>query len=81
MDFAQREARTCVTLDHDFHSHLALTRGDKPSVVLLRVEGLDAARQAELIRSVYDCCEIALKAGAAVSADSKSIRIRHLPLR
>ena len=26
LDFARKSGRTCVTLDHDFHAHLALTR-------------------------------------------------------
>ena len=37
--FAWKQGRTCVTLDHDFHSHLALSRSDGPSVVLVRVKG------------------------------------------
>jgi len=49
--------------------------------VLLRVEGLDAQGQADLIRSVCLQCETALSDGAAVSADCESIRIRRLPLR
>lgn len=51
------------------------------SVVLLRVRGLDAQGQADLIRSVCLQCETALSDGAAVSADRESIRIRRLPLR
>lgn len=61
-----------MTLDHDFHAHLATTGHGKPSVVLLRVQGLDAIGQAELIPSVE---------GAAVSADRDSIRVRRLPLK
>jgi len=81
LDFAQQEGRTCVTLDHDFHVHLALSRAGKPSVVLLRIQGLAAEGQAQLIRSVYDFCAGAVDEGAAVSADERSIRIRRLPLR
>ena len=58
----------CVTLDHDFHAHLAMTGHGQPSVVLLRVQGLDAHGQADLIRSVLIQCEKALSEGAAVSA-------------
>ena len=71
----------CVTLDHDFHKHLATTGQGRPSVVLLRVQGLDAQGQAELIRSVHAQCEDALYEGAAVSADRENVRIRRLPLR
>jgi predicted nuclease of predicted toxin-antitoxin system len=81
LDFARGDSRTCITLDHDFHVHLALSRAGKPSVVLLRVQGLAAEGQAQLIRSVYEVCADAVDEGAAVSADESSIRIRRLPLR
>ena len=49
--------------------------------MLLRVQGLDAIGQAQLIRSVYLQCEAALAEGAAVSADGESIRARRLPIK
>lgn len=81
LEFAGNDSRVCVTLDYDFHAHLASAGKGSPSVVLLRVEGLDAAGQADLIRSVYLQCQTALSEGAAVSADRERIRIRRLPLR
>ena len=81
LEKARAEERTCVTLDHDSHAHLAIARHGHPSVMLLRVQGLDAKGQADLIRSVCAQCETALNEGAAVSADSHSIRVRRLPLR
>jgi predicted nuclease of predicted toxin-antitoxin system len=81
LEVARNDARVCVTLDHDFHSHLASSGNGRPSVVLLRVQSLDAMGQADLIRSVYLQCEAALSEGAAVSADVESVRIRRLPLR
>jgi predicted nuclease of predicted toxin-antitoxin system len=81
MEKARIDERACVTLDHDFHAHLAMTGHGRPSVVLLRVQGLDAQGQADLIRLVYAQCEAALSEGAAVSADRESIRVRRLPLR
>lgn len=68
-------------VDHDFHAHLAMTGHGRPSVVLLRVQGLGAQGQTDLIRLVYAQCEVALSEGAVVSGDGKSIRIRRLPLR
>jgi predicted nuclease of predicted toxin-antitoxin system len=81
LEKARVDEMVCVTLDHDFHAHLAVTGHGRPSVVLLRVQGLDAQGQADLIRSVCVQCEDALSQGAAVSADRESIRIRRLPLR
>jgi predicted nuclease of predicted toxin-antitoxin system len=51
LQFARDDSRVCITLDHDFHAHLALTGHGRPSVVLLRVQGLDGTGQADLIRS------------------------------
>jgi predicted nuclease of predicted toxin-antitoxin system len=81
LEFARNDSRVCVTLDHDFHAHLASAGAGSPSVIFLRVEGLDATGQADLIRSVCLQCETALSEGAAVSADRERIRIRRLPLR
>ena len=81
LQFARDDSRVCVTLDHDFHAHLAATGHGRPSVMLLRVQGLDAAGQAELIRSVYLQCETPLAEGAAVSADGERVRVRRLPLK
>ncbi|MBS1855812.1 MAG: DUF5615 family PIN-like protein [Acidobacteria bacterium] len=81
MEAAKRDLRVCITLDHDFHAHLALTGGGRLSVVLLRVQGLDAKGQADLITTVCRQCESALSEGAAVSADETGIRIRRLPLK
>ena len=81
LQVARDDSRICITLDHDFHAHLAATGHGRPSVVLLRVQGLDAAGQADLIRSVCMQCEAALSEGAAISADRGSVRIRGLPLK
>ncbi len=34
LEFARQRGMACVTLDHDFHSHLALALSAGPSVVL-----------------------------------------------
>jgi predicted nuclease of predicted toxin-antitoxin system len=81
LERARMDGSVCVALGHDFHAHLALTGQGRPSVVLLRAQGLNAQGQADLIRSVLAQCEDALAEGAAVSADRESIRIRRLPLR
>jgi predicted nuclease of predicted toxin-antitoxin system len=42
LEQARKDERVCVTLDHDFHAHLAVSGQGRPSVVLLRVQGLDS---------------------------------------
>ena len=81
LEFARREGRVCITLDHDFHAHLAMARESGPSVVLLRIEGLNAQGQAGVIQAVWERCSEPIAAGAAVSTDGSSIRVRKLPLR
>lgn len=79
--YARAHGRTCVTLDHDFHAHLAMLQSAGPSVVLIRIEGLKALAQISLIHSVWETCGEELAAGAAVSVDAKTIRVCKLPLR
>lgn len=52
VDYARQSGRICVTFDHDFHSHLALTRADGPSIILIRAEGIESTGQSELIKRV-----------------------------
>lgn len=81
LDKARNDGMVCVTLDHDFHMQLALSSNAFPSVILLRVQQLDSAGQADLIQYVCTACEKTLLEGAAISSDGASIRIRRLPLR
>lgn len=81
LDYARQRGLACVTLDHDFHSHLALALSAAPSVVMLRVEGLSAEGQAALVETVWDACGKAIAEGAAVSTDGFAVRYRKLPLR
>jgi predicted nuclease of predicted toxin-antitoxin system len=78
---ARLQNRTCVTLDRDFHAHLAMAGEGRPSVILLRIEGLGAAEQADLIGWIGLPCDAVLTEEAAVTADGRSLRVRRLPLR
>jgi len=64
-----------------FTTHLALAGSNSLSVVLLRIEGLSADRQAELIKAVWQACGDAIAAGAAVSSDGSTVRLHRLPLK
>lgn len=80
LDLARSEARVCVTLDADFHALLALSDAAKPSTVRIRIEGLDARRLAGLLQRTWAIAGEALAAGAAVTVDELSVRVRHLPI-
>ena len=77
---AEQDARVCVTLDADFHTLLALSGATRPSTVRIRIEGLDAARLADLIERVWLQIGRALEQGAVATVDERKIRLRRLPL-
>jgi predicted nuclease of predicted toxin-antitoxin system len=81
LEFARQRGMACVTLDHDFHTHLALALSTSPSVIMLRIEGLTAEGQVALIKAVWAACGEAIAEGAAVSTDGVAVRFRRLPLR
>jgi predicted nuclease of predicted toxin-antitoxin system len=77
---ALEEDRIVVTLDADFHAHLALSHARGPSVIRIRIEGLRAEPLAELLQDVLQQSEEELKSGAMISVQENRIRIRRLPV-
>jgi predicted nuclease of predicted toxin-antitoxin system len=70
-----------VTLDADFHTILATSGATKPSVVRIRIEGLDGAQLARLLAQVCQTAATDLAAGAMVSVTAPNlIRVRSLPV-
>ena len=74
------EVRVVVTLDADFHSLLAFSRAVFPSVIRLRIEGLNGVRAANLIKEAVLRSKSDLANGALVTVQPGRIRIRRLPL-
>jgi predicted nuclease of predicted toxin-antitoxin system len=77
---ATEESLTVITLDSDFHTILASSGRNKPSVIRIRIEGLKADKLADLIQSVIDSIHDEIMSGAAISITEKGIRVRRLPL-
>jgi hypothetical protein len=77
---APGEGEIVVTLDADFHAHLALSNAATPSVIRVRIEGLKGSDIAAVVSRVVAACEEDLVAGAMVTIDPNSIRVRRLPL-
>jgi predicted nuclease of predicted toxin-antitoxin system len=77
---ASRQGRTVVTLDHDFAHLLFLDRATRPSVILVRIEGLDRPAAAALLRVLLPQIEEDLRTGAVVSVDRSGARVRLLPV-
>lgn len=77
---ASDENRIVVTLDADFHMHLALTQAHKPSVIRIRMEGLRAEEFSGLLQHVLSRCADDLEAGAMITVNEFQIRVRSLPV-
>lgn len=81
LEEAKRMSAVVVTLDADFHTILAISGAQSPSVIRLRIEGLKGEAAAKLIQRVIEATADDLAVGSAVSVTSNRISIRRLPLR
>jgi predicted nuclease of predicted toxin-antitoxin system len=81
LDWARKNQRVCVTLDADFHTHLALQEASAPSTIRIRIEGLKADAFAKLLLREWPRIEEFLDKGAVVTITEKSTRLRALPIR
>ncbi|MCG8449092.1 MAG: DUF5615 family PIN-like protein [Pirellulales bacterium] len=75
----QRDA-VLISLDSDFHALLAASGASSPSVIRIRIEGLDGEALAKLLVQVLAAVELELEAGAVVSVTEQRIRVRSLPI-
>ncbi len=69
-----------VTLDSDFHALLARTNASSPSVIRIRIQGLNGIDVARVIDQVAKASENDLVAGAAVTVTTRRLALRKLPL-
>ena len=74
------QAEVLVTLDADFHALVALSGKCSPSVIRLRIEGLRGPELAHLLQDLTTDIEHELTAGALVTVEPKSVRVRRLPI-
>jgi len=80
LDYARRENRACVTLDADFHALLVLGSEQSPSVVRIRIEGLQAMAMAELLIRIESHIRSAVEQSALITVTETQVRIRRLPV-
>jgi predicted nuclease of predicted toxin-antitoxin system len=80
LDYARYENRVCVTLDADFHALLVLGSEQSPSVVRIRIEGLQAIAMAELLIRIKPHIQSAAEQGALITVTEAQVRIRRLPV-
>lgn len=77
---AASEDRVCVILDADFHALVALGQTPGPSVVWIRVEGLNGPALVRLLEDVWLRVEQRLAVGALVTINERAVRVRALPI-
>ena len=80
LDVARERLATVVTLDADFHALLATSRAAGPSVVRVRIDGLNGAQLAAILMKVLTVASAEIEAGALVSVTAHQIRVRLLPI-
>lgn len=81
LQHARHASQVLLTHDLDFAVLLALSRGTGPSVLQVRTHDVLPSAIGELILSVLEVHEAAFDAGALVSVDESSSRVRILPIK
>ena len=69
-----------VTLDADFHTILAVSGASGPSVIRLRMQGLDAPEVAKLVQDVLGGFDADLRRGCLVTVKAHKITCHRLPI-
>jgi len=81
LEFARAESRVVVTLDGDFPWLMYVGGYSAPSIILLRIEGLDRQRTVDVLTRIIPAVADSLRSGAVVSVNLEAARVRLLPLR
>ena len=80
-EFARRNGAVVLTADLDFGTLLAGTRSGKPSVIQLRLPKVSLEKALESTLRTLTRFGAEIEAGAIVSIDAATTRVRILPLR
>lgn len=81
IEYARANGYCIVTLDADFHSLIATSAADGPSVIRFRVQRLKAPDAASLVQTVIERVGHELSSGCFITVTKESIRIRRLPVQ
>lgn len=80
IEFARQNGYTILTQDLDFGAILAASRGNKPSVVLIRSDDTSPEVVGATVAAALRDLREAVEAGALISVDAARARVRLLPL-
>ena len=77
---AASEGRTVVTFDLDFSEIAALSRGERASVIVFRLQNTRHEHVIGRLGVVLAESSAALESGAVISVEEDRHRVRHLPI-
>lgn len=80
IDKARREKRIILTHDLDFGRLIALSQSSHPSVITFRLNNMQPAQVNHYLAEVLTRFTDELEAGALVSINERTIRVRTLPI-
>lgn len=80
IEWARAQDAVIVTLDADFHAELAVSGVSKPSVIRLRLQGLEGAAVANLVFRILEDHAITLAEGCMITVKRHKITLRRLPV-
>jgi len=81
LDWARNQGYVVFTNDLDFSHLLALTYARGPSVLQIRGQGLLPEDTLETVVAALTQCQEAMRAGALVTVDETTRRVRSLPIK
>jgi predicted nuclease of predicted toxin-antitoxin system len=71
---------TVLTLDADFHAILVVSRASGPSVIRLRIQGLDALAIVDQVEHVLAAFKAELERGSLVTVKVRKTTCHRLPI-
>jgi predicted nuclease of predicted toxin-antitoxin system len=77
---AQERQAVVVTLDADFHAILAVSMAAGPSVIRLRLQGLDGPRVASLLIDIVGQFAVEVRKGCLITVKRRKTTCHMLPI-
>jgi predicted nuclease of predicted toxin-antitoxin system len=78
--WASEQGAVVVTLDADFHAILAVSAANGPSVVRIRMQGLDAVAVVGIVLDVLKSFGTDLEKGSLVTVKARKMTCHKLPI-
>ena len=80
LELARERQAAIVTLDADFHAILAVSMAAGPSVIRLRLQGVDGARVANLVVDLVGHFAVELGRGCLITVKPRRTKCHMLPV-